>query len=175
MIKKYYCLFFAAVFLILAGCETEEGASVDMASEDPNANPPAVEQESPEYFAITNEFEDHKGRGRMFLYLTGRNEQSYIVPPTQYSSVELKYVIMDSVKVEGECVQVPKEAFPLAVSVCETDKCKKIRPLDVVLTNPAHYNINGIGGLVTPRIAPFSPCSKEFFDLIEDVQPYQAI
>ncbi len=169
---KRFLFLLCVIFLI--GCENEGGVS-DMDSTVPNPQEEQDQEQKPEYFTITNDFNSHKTEDGVFIYLMGNNGQNYIVPPTQYSSLELEYVIVQSLKVEGECVQVPKEAFPISVYACETGQCQKIRSLESMLVSPAHYNINGVGGLVTPRISHFSPCSEKFFKLIEDIKPYQEI
>ena len=185
--KKYYSsrqgrwimritkpLLFLCCFIFLIGCEEGAVSGMDSTAPNPQEQDPN-QQKDTENFAITNDFNSHTAKDGVFIYLVGNNGQNYTLPPTQYSPLELEYVIVSSLKVEGECVKVPKEAFPLSVYVCETSKCQKVRPLDLRLVNPAHYNINGVGGLITPRISPVSPCSEDFLKRIKDVKLYQEI
>ncbi len=169
--SKYF--FFIVVLFFMVSCG-DSASQVDSESTQFSSAENSEEQPSAEQFAITNDFQDYAGAGSKYIYLTGNNGQNYIVPPTEYGPMEFKYVIMD-IKVKGECIQVPAEAFPISVSVCESKKCSKIRPLDFILTNPAHYNISGIGGLLIPRVDPYSPCSGEYFDLIDNIKPYEEI
>jgi len=127
------------------------------------------------FYAFTNNFQDHQGLGSVSMVLTSVNTgETYIVPPTDYSSIELEYVSID-MKVKGECVTIPAKAFPVLVNVCESHQCNSIRSLYVVLNNPAHYSLNGIGGFLIPQVYPVSPCSKEVIPLINNVKEYKAI
>lgn len=130
-----------------------------------------------QFYTITNDFQDHLGKGEsVYVLLTSVDtEKKYIIPPTKYTSVELEYVIMEDAKVDGECVKVPAEAFPLVVSVCQSRECSFVRSLDVLLKNPAHYNIGGIGGYLVPHIYPVSPCSEDFVELMNNIGEYKEI
>lgn len=131
---------------------------------------------STKLFTITNDFQDYKGTGLgVYIALTSiKTGKVYVIPPTTYKSVALDYVITD-LKVEGECSQVPEYEFPLAVSVCETTECLSTRPLNALLKNPLHYNIDGIGGLFIPQIYPSSPCSKNFIDKAKKIEQYTTL
>ena len=170
MIRKYTIIpinLFFIVFLLTA-CEVETLVETQD-SLNPNENP---SKNTELFFSITNEFQDHKGSGPLYLLLKSVDtDNTYIIPPTKYISTELEYVIVD-MEVEGECVRIPSTAFPLAVHVCESSKCTKVRSLDVLIKNPAHYNLNGLGGLLTPQINPVSPCSPEFIQLVDSVEEF---
>ena len=151
MIEKHIILYLVFILFLMGSCEN---SVQEMNLEVPGAGASDGTQNTEQFFTITNEFQDHRGSGPLYVHLQSVDTgQTYIVPPTKYVSQELAYVIMD-IKVEGECIKIPAKAFPVAVSVCESSKCTKVRSLDVLLKNPAHYNLNGIGGLLTPQINP---------------------
>ena len=169
MIERHIILYLVFILFLMGSCEN---SVQDMALKSPGANTKDDPQNTEQFFTITNEFQDHRGSGPLYIHLQSVDTgQTYVVPPTKYVSQELEYVIMD-IKVEGECIKIPAGAFPVAVGVCESSECTKVRSLDVLLKNPAHYNINGIGGLLTPQINPVSPCSPEFTKLVESVGEY---
>ncbi len=169
-------LFLSFVFFLLNSCGvSEELSSTDAPAEESDGLARELSGNEGQFYTVTNDFQNHQNANPVYIQLSSINTgENYIIPPTKYSSVELQYVIMD-VKVEGECVKIPKEAFPVSVGVCESSGCTSVRPLSVVLKNPAHYNISGIGGLLTPQINPVSPCSKEYIDLIGSVEDYQTL
>jgi len=184
MMRKCFLFFcFVSVFFFAISCEEQE----ELASEDPSESPPeitnltadapknistAVNRES--FYTITNDFQDYKGLGepQYILLSSTKTGQRYIIPPTKYSSVELEYIIID-IKVEEDCVKIPAAAFPVSVGVCKSSDCSSFRSLDVLLKNPAHYSIHGIGGLLTPQIYPVSPCSTDFVKLIDTIGEYK--
>ena len=178
MIGKYHFLYLGLILLLTASCGNnfEQLASETPPENAVSQNTSSSAQQARQFYTVTNDFQDYRGADSgVYIYLTSVNTgQTYIVPPTKYSSVELEYVIMEA-KVEGKCVQVPTEAFPLLVSVCKSRECASVRSLDVLLKNPAHYNINGIGGLLIPQIYPVSPCSKEFVNLIGNEGEYKTL
>ena len=175
MTVGYRLLFFGFVFFLLNSC----GGSAELSStgspegqEDDVLSDPTNEGS---FYTITNDFQDHHNAAPVYLYLSSVNTgKAYVVPPTKYNSVELEFVIID-MKVEEECIKIPKEAFPISVGVCQSSECTSVRPLNVILKNPAHYNIGGIGGLLTPQILPVSPCSKEYIDLVGSIEEYQTL
>lgn len=81
-------------------------------------------------------------------------------------------IIIENAIVDGKCITVPAEDFPVLISVCQSSECTAIRPLNVVLKKPAHYNISGIGGLLIPQVYPVSPCSEDFVKLMQTVEEY---
>ena len=186
MVRKCFLFFcFVSIFFFTVSCGYTKQ---DLASEDPSKTSSdtssgtnldsdvskntsaAVSRES--FYTITNDFHDYKGLEPQYILLSStKTGQNYIIPPTQYSSVELKYIRID-IKVEGDCVKIPVEAFPVSVSVCKSGDCSSVRPLNVLLKNPAHYSIHGIGGLLTPQIYPVSPCSADFVKLIDTIGEY---
>ena len=72
-------------------------------------------------------------------------------------------------------MEIPATAFPISVSVCKSSDCKSVRSLNVVLQKPAHYNISGVGGLLSPQIYPVSPCSEQIVDVINNVGEYEEL
>ncbi len=173
---KNKVLFLFCVFFLLLSCE--DTAVNELASTDEEENKTSVESvikpDMEQFYTITNDFQDHRGVNPVYILLTSVDtEGTYIIPPTKYTSVELEYVIMEEAKVDGECVKVPAEAFPLAVNVCQSRECSSVRSLDVLLKNPAHYNISGIGGYLAPHIYPVSPCSEDFVDLMNNIGEYK--
>ena len=128
-------------------------------------------------YTVTNDFREYNGQemAPAVLYLKSLNtEEVYIIPSTEYESVALTSFIID-MQVKGECAKVPARAFPVMVGVCQSEQCDYVRPLNMVLKQPAHYNLSGIGGLLTPAVSPVSPCSPKTFELVETIQPYQKI
>ena len=177
MTFRHHFLFLSFVFFLLNSCGgmTEELSSTDTSEEEQASvsSDPSVNEER--FYTITNDFQNHKNANPVYIQLSSINTgESYVIPPTKYKPVELKYVIID-IKVEGECVKIPEKAFPVSVGVCESSGCTSVRSLSVILKNPAHYNISGIGGLLTPQINPVSPCSKEYIDLIGSVEDDQTL
>ena len=146
-------------------------ASAEQASKAPAEKATLPSQ----FYSITNDFLDHRGLGTpIYIHLSSVNtKQNYIVPPTQYTALKLTDAVLQEFKVEGECVQLPAEAFPVKVSVCNSRECTAIRSLDVILKTPAHYNLSGVGGLLSPHIYPVSPCSEDFAKLIENIGAYK--
>ncbi|MDE0118572.1 MAG: hypothetical protein OXM55_01005 [Bdellovibrionales bacterium] len=165
MIKQYAVMSLLSIFFLLVACAGDRSVQ----TQDSMNPSEVVSNNTEQFFAITNEFQDHRGSGPLYILLKSVDtNDTYIIPPTKYVSTELDYVIVD-MKVEGECVRIPAKAFPVAVHVCESPECTKVRSLDVLIKNPAHYNLNGLGGLLTPQINPVSPCSPEFIQLVESV------
>ena len=181
---KLKALFFVFVFLLSVSCEEGETTLPSSAPEGESATEEegamqnasvAVNPSAERFFTVTNDFLNYTGTSGEYLRLKSVGTgQVYIVPPTQYSALELEYVIMEA-KVEGECVKVPASAFPVEVGVCQSSKCSAVRSLSVILNNPAHYNLNGIGGLLTPQIYPVSPCSEDFVKVISNVGEYKQL
>ena len=175
MIFRYSFLYLVFIFFLLNSCGSSEELSSTNAPEETGSSFEENTRSEKLFYTITNDFQDHHGAAPVYVYLNSISTgESYIVPPTKYSPVELEYVIMD-IKVEGECIKIPEEAFPVSVGVCESNECASVRSLSVVLKNPAHYNISGIGGLLTPQIYPVSPCSKDFVELIGSIEEYQTL
>ena len=173
--KKILYLF--SIFILLNAC----GGFTELSSKNLSGNTGTDEAtpsvpDTQKFYTITNDFQNYQGVGPAYIYLQStKSGKSYIVPPTKYSSRELKYAVVEDIKVEGECLKVPEEDFPLSVGVCQSNECSSVRPLDAILKNPAHYNISGIGGLLTPQIYPVSPCSKDYVELIESANEYQKL
>ena len=180
MFSRYYFLYFVFILSFTVSCGSGIG---ELHSKSPPEDQPNTALSSPDslspgkVYAITNDFRDQRGNA-VYIHLSSVNtKEIYIIPPTQYSEVELDYIKID-MKVEGECVEVPDTAFPVLVSVCkssESSNCPLTRSLDVLLKNPAHYNINGIGGLLTPQVYPVSPCSGDLVKLIGTIGEYDKL
>ena len=183
MKTKQYLIFLLAFLLVIA-CEDSNTSQQDSLADSEKTegeqgsltteNGPAV---PPNLYTITNDFQEYRDQQMTSatLYLKSLNtEETYIIPPTQYEPVALASFIID-IQVKGACSEVPARAFPVMVGVCQSEQCDFVRPLNMVLKQPAHYNLSGIGGLLTPAVSPVSPCSSEAFDLIETIQPYQEI
>ncbi len=179
--KIFLSVICSICFITTVSCEDAETSVAEHASTDQervgNANnTEAPNQDKEQFYTITNDFQDYRGGGAMYVLLTSVNiEKTYIIPPTIYGPLELEYVVMEEAKVDGECVKVPASAFPLAVHICQSQECSQARSLDIILKNPAHYNISGIGGFLAPHIYPVSPCSKEFVDLMKNVGEYKEL
>lgn len=169
---SFYILFSFA-FLSISCTELEELASEDGGEVTDETVATAPTQDNTPY-SITNEFQDHAGiNSSVYIHLASTTtKKTYIIPPTNYKAVELERIIIDDAKVDGKCVTVPAEDFPVLVSVCQTAECTAIRPLNVLLKKPAHYNISGIGGLLVPQVYPVSPCSEDFVKLMQTVEDY---
>ena len=181
--KNHLFIFLLALAFTLTSCgsNSTQSASTDKAttSAEQVSQAPAegasVNNKAGQFYSITNDFLDHRGLGTpIYIHLSSVNtQQNYIVPPTQYTALKLTDAVLQEFKVEGECVQIPAEAFPVAVSVCNSRECTAIRSLDIILKTPAHYNISGVGGLLSPNIYPVSPCSEDFAKLIENIGAYK--
>ena len=172
-------LIFLLAFVVLA-CEEPNSSTQDSTVDNP-AGAIANEAQAPKVpdsvYTVTNDFQEYNGQEMTtaVLYLRSLNTgESYIIPPTEYEPVALTNFIID-IKVSGDCVEVPAHAFPVMVGVCQSEQCDSVRPLNMVLSQPAHYNLSGIGGLLTPAMSPYSPCSKEYFEQVELLQTYQKI
>ena len=164
---KFYLSILSILFLAVSCGEEGNVASLDAT----DATPPPAHQD--QKYTITNDFQDHKSVNPVYVLLTStQTGEKYIVPPTKYGSLQLQYAVID-LKVLGQCTEVPATAFPVSVSVCQSSECNSVRSLNVVLQKPAHYNINGVGGLLTPQIYPISPCSGQIVDAINNIGEYE--
>ena len=183
-IKNYFLILLLAFALTACGGNSTQSASTDkMATSAEQAsvnkateNPASATPSAGQFYSITNDFLDHRGLGTpIYIHLSSVNtpQQNYIIPPTQYTALKLTEAVLQEFKVEGECVKIPAEAFPVAVGVCNSGECTAIRSLDVILKTPAHYNLSGVGGLLSPHIYPVSPCSEDFAILIENIGAYK--
>ena len=173
-IMKYFLVLSA---FLLCACESgvEPETEITSASvEEPSSEAPEPEQKKSSskaaFFTFTNDFTSLSGeRPPIRLVQKGRRKKSFIVPAVQYADVEVGDVLIGGFKVKAGCVEVPEQAFPLLVYICETAKCLKMseRPLGEIIV-PSHYNLLGVGGLLAPQINPVSPCSEEFVSYIKD-------
>lgn len=163
---KFYLSVLFILFLVVSCGGEDNVASLDAT----DATPPPSDQNK--MYTITNDFQDHKSVDPVYVLLKStKTGEKYIIPPSEYGPLQLQYAVID-LRVMGQCVEIPATAFPVAVSICQSSECKSARSLNVVLQKPAHYNINGVGGLLTPQIYPVSPCSERMVDIINNVGEY---
>ena len=166
---KFYLSVLSILFLAVS-CGKED----NVANLDATDTTPSTAHQDQKY-TITNDFQDHKGVEPLYVLLTNtKTGEKYVVPPTEYGSLQLQYAVID-LRVIGRCVEIPATAFPISVSVCKSSDCKSVRSLNVVLQKPAHYNISGVGGLLSPQIYPVSPCSEQIVDVINNVGEYEEL
>ena len=180
---KAKAFYLGYIFIFLLACEDQPHVSRQDSTQDPNQDPSAqvtgniAQTEEEPFYTITNDFQDYDGTevAGVSLYLQSLNTGSaYIIPPTKYSPATLTHFIINMQIKEG-CIELPASAFPVVVGVCKSAKCEAVRSLNVALKQPAHYNISGIGGLLTPAVYPVSPCSPEALELVEAQEPYETI
>lgn len=165
---KFYLFVLSILFLAVSCGEENNVGSLDST----NATPPVQQQQPDKMYTITNDFQDHTSVDPAHILLKSRRSaEKYVIPPTKYGPLQLQYAVID-LKVMGECIEIPAGAFPVSVSVCQSSECNSVRSLNVVLQKPAHYNIGGVGGLLTPQIYPVSPCSEQIVDTINNVGEY---
>ena len=175
MTRRYYFLNFVFIFFIFNSCYSNIEELASLSSPGNQAEPTSSSvDDTVKLYTITNDFQDRRGNPVHIHLSSVKTKKNYVIPPTTYNEVVLDYVKMD-MKVEGECLKIPSEAFPVSVSVCKLSDCVSVRSLDVLLKNPAHYNISGIGGLLIPQIYPVSPCSDNFIKLIGTVSEYKKL
>lgn len=177
MIKK--CLFLLCCFSFLLSCDDPKATgSATLDSESPE-NQATLNVDAESLYAFTNTFQDlqENNFGPVHIYLRSINnpEQTFIVPPTKYQNIDLTYIEVSNVKVDGECVQIPESAFPVEIFACQSKSCTLVRPLGVHINFPGHYGLDGLRGLVEIVLFPFSPCSEEFLSNIENVSNYQDV
>ena len=169
----------------MTACESDNTSQQASQTDTPSAEgdsptDPSAEEKGPEvpqeFYTVTNDFQeyDNQQMKKAILYLKSLNTgDTYVIPPTEYESLTLTNFIIENIKVKGECIEVPAHAFPVMVGVCQSEQCDYVRPLNMVLSRPAHYNLSGIGGWLTPAMSPISPCADQLSELVDTIQPYQ--
>ncbi len=148
-------------------------ASPSTKGESPS--PTEVQTPPQKTYIITNDFQDHKSSGRLYLRLKSSQSggASYIVPPAEFGNVNTGLALVGGFKVNTGCVSVEESQFPLWVDVCQSADCLMVRRTGYI-ENPGHYSVSGIGSLMILQIYSHSPCSEEFSEQIRYVGEYSS-